>query len=62
MKTNWHLKDGFEVLKQHIKDGMMCAPFANKPVSAENALNVMMVVITLTRLFATQYQDVELQQ
>ena len=57
MKAEWHPRDRFEVLKQRIKDGMMYASFANKPISADDALNMMMVVITRTRLFATQYQE-----
>ena len=57
MKTEWHPRDGFEVSKQRIKDGMMCAAFANKPISPDDALNMMMVVITHTRLLATQYQE-----
>ena len=57
MKAEWHPRDGFEVLKQRIKDGMMYAAFANKPISPNDALNMMMVVITRTRLFATQYQE-----
>ena len=36
---------------------MMYAAFANKPISPDDALNMMMVVITRTRLFATQYQE-----
>ena len=36
---------------------MMYAAFANKPISPNDALNMMMVVITRTRLFATQYQE-----
>ena len=57
MKADWHPRDGFEVLKQRIKDGMMYAAFANKSISPDDALNMMMVVITRTRLFATQYQE-----
>ena len=57
MKAEWHPRDGFEVLKQRIKDDMMYAAFANKPISTDDALNMMMVVITRTRLFATQYQE-----
>ena len=57
MKAEWHPRDGFEVLKQRIKDGMMYASFANKSISTDDALNMMMVVITRTRLFATQYQE-----
>ena len=36
---------------------MMYAAFTNKPISPDDALNMMMVVITRTRLFATQYQE-----
>ena len=54
MKAEWHPRDGFEVLKQRIKDGMIYASFANKSISANDALNMIMVVITQTRLFATQ--------
>ena len=57
MKADWHPRDGFEVLKQRIKDGMMYAAFSNKPISSDDALNMMMVVITRTRLFSTQYQE-----
>ena len=57
MKAEWHPRDGYKVLKQQIKDGMMYAAFANKPISPGDALNMMMVVITRTRLFATQYQE-----
>ena len=57
MKAEWHPRDGFEVLKQRIKDGMMYAAFSNKPISSDDALNMMMVVITRTRLFSTQYQE-----
>ena len=57
MKAEWHPRDGFEVLKQRIKDGMMYAAFSNKPISSDNALNMMMAVITRTRLFSTQYQE-----
>ena len=55
VKAEWHPRDRFEVLKQRIKDGMMYASFANKPISADDALNMMMVVIARTRVFATQY-------
>ena len=57
MKADWHPRDGFEVLKQRIKDGMMYAAFSNKPINSDDALNMMMVVITRTRLFSTQYQE-----
>ena len=57
MKVEWHPSDEFEVLKQRIKDGMIHAAFANKPISLDDALNMMMVVITRTRLFVTQYQE-----
>ena len=57
MKKEWHPRDGFDVLKQRIKDGMMYAAFANKPISTDAALNMMMVVVSRTRLFATQYQE-----
>ena len=40
MKAEWHPRDGFEVLKQQIKDDMMYAAFANKPISPDNALNM----------------------
>ena len=43
--------------KQRHKDGMMYAAFANKPISPNDALNMMMVVITRSRLLATQYQE-----
>ena len=36
---------------------MVYAAFANKPISPNNALTMTMVVITRTRLFATQYQE-----
>ena len=36
---------------------MMYAVFANKSISPDDALNMMMVVITRTRLFTTQYQE-----
>ena len=57
MKAEWHPREGFEVLKQRIKDGMMYAAFANKPICPDDALSMMMVVITRARLFATQYQE-----
>ena len=57
MKAEWHPRSGFEVLKQRIKDGMMYAAFTNKLISPDDALNMMMVVITCTRIFATQYQE-----
>ena len=57
MKAEWHPRDGFELLKQRIKDGMMYAAFANKPISPDDALNMIMVVITRTILFTTQYQE-----
>ena len=57
MKAEWHPRDRFEVLKQRIKDSMMYAGFANKPINADDKLNMMIFVITRTRLFATQYQE-----
>merc|ERR1711966_614056 len=43
MKADWHPRNGFEVLKQRIKDSMMYAAFANKSISPDDALNMMMV-------------------
>ena len=57
MKAEWHPRDGFEVLKQRIKDGMMYVAFTNKPINTNGALTMMMVIITHTRLFTTQYQE-----
>ena len=36
---------------------MMYAAFSNKPISSDDALNMMMIVITRTRLFSMQYQE-----
>ena len=57
MKVEWHPRDGFEVLKQRIRDGMMYPASANKPISPNDALNMIMIVIAQTRLFVTQYQE-----
>ena len=40
MKKNWHMKDGFQVLKQRIMDGMIYVAFAGKPISNDDALNM----------------------
>ena len=54
MKKPWHPREGFQVLKQQIQDGMTYASFASKPIGADDALN--MVVLARTRLFAREYQ------
>ena len=57
MKKQWHPRDGFQVRKQRILDGCTYAAFASKPISNDDALNMLMVVIAQTRLFAQEYQN-----
>ena len=57
MKGKWHPSEGFQILKQRIQDGMTYAAFASKPIGADDALNMMMVVIARTKLFAREYQE-----
>ena len=57
MKAPWHPREGFQVLKRRVTDGMLFASFAGKPISNEDALNMVMVVITRTRMFPAAYQE-----
>ena len=57
MKAPWHPREGFQILKQRITDCCTYATFAGKPISDEDALNVLLVVIARTRLFARDYQE-----
>ena len=57
MKQQWHPRDGFQLLKQRIMDGCTYATFAGEPISDKDALNMLMVVIAQTRLFAQEYQE-----
>lgn len=57
MKQIWHPKDGFQVLKQDIADGMMYVVFSGKPIKNKDVLNMLMVAIAHTELFATAYQE-----
>ena len=57
MKKPWKISEGFQVLKQRIQDGLTYAAFAGKPIGADDVLNMMMVVLAHTQLFAREYQD-----
>ena len=57
MKKAWHPREGFQILKQRIQDGMTYASFAGKPIGSDDALNMMMVVLAKTRLFSREYQE-----
>ena len=57
MKAPWHPKEGFQVLRQRITDGMLYASFAGKPINNEDSLNMVMVVVTRTRMFPAAYQE-----
>ena len=54
MKKAWHPREGFQILKQRIQDGMTYASFASKPIGANDALNMLMVVLARTRMFARE--------
>ena len=56
-KKAWHPREGFQILKQQIQDGMTYASFASKPIGADDALNMLMVVLARTRMFAHEYQE-----
>ena len=56
-KKPWHPSEGFQILKQRILDGCMYAAFAGQPITNEDTLNMLTVVIARTRLFGREYQD-----
>ena len=57
MKKEWSTRDGFQMLKTRIMDGITYAMLAGKPINDDDALNMLIVVVARTGLFANAYQE-----
>ena len=57
MKTTWSLLEGFELLKIIFDNGIAFAAFADKPISPEHTLKMLLTVIARTGIFQIQYKE-----
>ena len=57
MKTSWTLQDGWEHLKQQIKDSQLFALFTHHAITDHELVDTAIGVIGQTGLFANQYEQ-----
>jgi hypothetical protein len=57
MKKLWHPVEGFEVLRKRFGNEITYAAFANNIITAGDALNMLINVITKIGYFQAQYEE-----